>query len=104
MVSYSLFNDEKFKTMFEKLSPEEHENYKKKGEYMYTKDYAGAGSEADRFMENAAYIKEGLKSGLLPSQLSTSEKEIMVAIYGRLWYEKFGYSSDNNIGTSFYTF
>ena len=95
MVSYSLFSDEKLKEMFEKLSPEEQANYKKKGEHMYAKDYVSAGSEADKFMESAAYIKEGLKSGLLPSQLSVSEKEIMVAIYGRLWYEKFGYTSDS---------
>ena len=93
-MEYSLFTDKKFKDLFDSLSPEEKAKYKQEGEYMYAKDYASAGSDRDRILESAAYIVEGLKSGLRPSQLSDDEKEIMVNIYGRLWYEKYGYSSD----------
>lgn len=96
MSQYSLFDDKNLQKMFDNLPPEEKATYKRQGEHMYSKDYEVAGSAADRFTESAAYVCEGLKSGLLPSQLSSDEREIMISVYGRFWYEKFGYTSEND--------
>jgi len=94
MTHYNLFEDEKIKSVFNSLPKEEQENYKKQGEYMYQKDYENAGNPEDKILESVAYISEGLKSGLLPSQLDESELELMRSTFGHTWYEKFGYSSE----------
>ena len=94
MVEYDLFKDPKFKKIFNDLPKEEQEQYKRQGKHMYEKDYVNAGSQQDKVMENVAYISEGLKSGLLPSQLDNNELELMRSVYGATWYEKYGYHSE----------
>ena len=75
MTNYSLFEDQKLKKMFNALPKEEQEKYKRQGEHMYSKNYETAGNDPEaKVMETVAYISEGLKSGLLPSQLDASEK------------------------------
>jgi len=37
-------------------------------------------------------ITEGLKSGLHPSMLEISEKQILIEELGTEWYKKFGYN------------
>jgi len=37
-------------------------------------------------------IKEALKSGLHPSMLESSEKQILIEELGTEWYKKFGYN------------
>lgn len=63
---------------------------------MYEKDYVniGNGNLDDKLIESVAYISEGLKSGLQPNQLDNNELEIMRNVYGKLWYEKFGFVSE----------
>lgn len=40
----------------------------------------------------AQYILEGLRSGLLPSDLNDDEKEILEEVYGKKWYKDLGYT------------
>jgi hypothetical protein len=94
MTHYNLFGDEKIKSVFNSLPKEEQENYKRQGEYMYAKDYENAGNPEEKILESVAYISEGLKSGLRPSQLDASELELMRSTFGNMWYEKFGYASE----------
>ena len=96
MAKYDLFSDSKYKTAFENLPKDEQEQYKKQGKHMYEKDYVniGNGNLDDKLIESVAYISEGLKSGLQPNQLDNNELEIMRNVYGKLWYEKFGFVSE----------
>lgn len=97
MAEYDLFKDPKFKKMFNDLPKEEQEQYKRQGKHIYEKDYVNIGNNdnlEDKLIESVAYISEGLKSGLQPRQLDKNELEVMRNIYGKLWYEKFGFESE----------
>lgn len=94
--NYSLFTDPKMKEMFNKLSPEDQKAYKQSGEYMYSFNYETAGNPEDKIHESVAYIVEGLKSGLRPSQLDDSERTHIRSVYGEKWYERYGYQSEQD--------
>lgn len=94
--SYSLFNDQKMKSAFASLSPEQQDTYKRQGEHMYSKDYENIGSEEDKMIEAAAFISEGLKSGLRPSQLEANETEIMRSVFGSNWFKRYNYESEQD--------
>jgi len=92
---YNMFDDSKLKNAFAGMSKNDQEQYKKQGEHMYSKDYVNVNlNQEDKILESVAYISEGLKSGLSPSLLEENEREIMRNVYGKLWYERFGYSSE----------
>ena len=93
---YSLFSDPKMKEMFNNLPVEDQKAYKQSGEYMYSYDYTNAGNPDDTIYESVAYIAEGLKSGLRPSQLDQSEVTLIKSIYGDKWYERYGFKSDKD--------
>ncbi len=94
--SYSLFNDPKMKASFASLPKDQQDAYKRQGEHMYSKDYENIGSEEDKIIDAAAFISEGLKSGLRPSQLDTSETEIMRSVFGSEWFKRFYYESEQD--------
>ena len=92
----SLFNDTKLKSMFENLTEKEKQDYKRCGEHMYNKDYESLGTEDPKLVDAAAYIAEGLKSGLRPSQLDKNEIEVMRSIYGEQWFTRYNYTSESD--------
>jgi hypothetical protein len=92
--TYNLFDDQKLKLMFENMPEAEKRKYKESGEHMYSYDYVNKGNPDDTIHEAVAYIVQGLKSGLRPSQLDESEKTHLRSVYGSKWYEKYGYSSE----------
>lgn len=94
--SYSLFTDPKIKQVWDGLPPEEQQKYKKQGEHMYNRDYEAMGNPEDKLNEAAAYISEGLKSGLRPSMLDASELEVMRTILGEKWFVKFNFDSEKD--------
>lgn len=94
--SYNLFTDEKLKSMFDGLPQSEKDSYKKSGQYMYSYDYVNKGNPEDTILEAVAYINEGLKSGLRPSQLDSSEIQHLRSVYGEKWYERYGYTSEQD--------
>ena len=64
---------------------------------MYSKDYENMNNDLQsRLIESAAYINEGMKSGLRPSQLDDSEREVMRSLFGKCWYEKYFFSSEED--------
>ena len=92
----NLFEEKQFKTMFAALSDKEKEEYKRAGEHMYNKNYDSLGTEDTKIIDAAAYISEGLKSGLRPSQLDASEIGVMRSIYGDEWYTRFNYTAETD--------
>ena len=93
----SLFEDTTLKSMFDGLSKQEQDKYRADGEQMYSLDYEKRGtSEDDTFINAAAYIGEALKSGLRPSQLDVNEIEVMRSVFGKTWYENYGYTAESD--------
>ena len=95
-----LFNNPMVNNAIKSLSKEELEKYKKVGEQMYSNmnnftDSKNIRNNLTSSMEEAvAYVEEGLKSGLLPSDLTEDEVILLVETYGEKWYEKYGYTKE----------
>jgi hypothetical protein len=95
--SYSLFTDPNLKALYDQLPEEEKNEYKRSGEYMYSKDYENTNNDLEsRLLEAAAYINEGMKSGLRPSQLDEDEVKVMREIFGSEWYKKYYFDSEQD--------
>lgn len=90
-----LFNNEMIKQARESMTPEQLEEYKKKGEEFFANvDFEDKDGNTIPPVESAcAYITEGLKSGIHPSYLDDNEKRVMEEIYGKEWYKKWGWES-----------
>ena len=90
-----LFNNEMIKQARESMTPEQLEEYKKKGEEFFANvDFEDKDGNTIPPVESAcAYITEGLKSGIHPSYLDDDEKRVMEEIYGKEWYKKWGWES-----------
>jgi hypothetical protein len=81
------------------LTPEQQEEYKKMGEYMYNTEVyktieTGSKIKDPETKDILAYAVEGLKSGLNPFDLSEKELRAIIEIYGDFWYIKFGYEEN----------
>lgn len=95
--TYDLFSDPNLQAMYENLPEEDKRQYKIQGEYMYNKDYENANNDLEsRLIESAAYINEGMKSGLRPSQLDKDEVHVMREIFGKEWYKKYNFQSEED--------
>ena len=92
-----LFNNEMIKKAKESMTPEQLEEYKKKGEQFFADvNFEDKNGNTVPPVESAcAYITEGLKSGMHPSYLDEDEKIVMEEIYGKEWYKKWGWESLN---------
>jgi hypothetical protein len=77
------------------LTPEQIEDYKKFGEYMYNNvDYKNtvlSGSQIRESKESDLlfYACEALKSGIDPHDLTEPELQALNSVYGVKWYERF---------------
>ena len=90
-----LFNNPMVDSAKKALTPEQMEEYKKIGEYMYNNDVFKSGGNIVNTEESILmYAVESLRSGLNPSELSQQEKQCLISTYGDSWYEKFGFSGD----------
>lgn len=84
------------------MTPEQQEDYKKIGQYMYSKEYQTINEKLDEaksikeptIEEIAIYASEGLKAGLSPMDLSEKEIKALTCIYGEKWYQKFDISEE----------
>jgi hypothetical protein len=94
-----LFNNPMTNMAKKALTPEQILEYKKIGEYMYNSDIykqteflpaVEQGTDQDYLLS----AEESLKSGLLPTELSKKELDILMKIHGKEWYLKFGFSKD----------
>lgn len=91
-----LFNNPMVEAARKAMTPEQQEEYKRVGEYMYNNDVYKVNEVGSRVKEagNAdliLYATEALKSGGNPNDLSGAELRALIDVYGDKWYEKFGF-------------
>ena len=93
-----IWNNPMINNALKALSPEQVEEYRKIGEYMY----GNINFEDNKIMkkmdpplpESVAYIEEGLKAGLMPGDLTEDEVVILTKAYGEKWYERYGFNKN----------
>jgi len=95
-----LFNNPMVDSALKSMSHDQLRRYKELGEEMYSNvnhvDSKILNNLPPPLAESAAYIIEGLKSGLLPIDLDENEINIMEEAYGKNeWYIKFGYTKED---------
>jgi hypothetical protein len=94
-----LFNNPMIEAARSGMTPEQIEEYKKIGEYMYNStDYKNA-AEGARVRESKdedliLYATEALKAGGDPKDLSEPEIQVLSKVYGEKWYERFGFEEN----------
>ncbi len=90
-------NEDLYQVASAMMSPEQIKRYKDMGDEMYADvDFDSSNPHLphnDNINECIAYIKEGLKSGLHPSSLSSEEISVMETYGGERWFEEFGFAS-----------
>jgi hypothetical protein len=95
----SLFNNPMIDSALKGMTPEQLYRYKELGENMYNsvrfEDSELLTNLPPPIAESAAYVVEGLKSGLHPTDLDTNELAVMNTAYGKTWYEQFGFTEDD---------
>jgi hypothetical protein len=98
-----LFNNPMVRSAMEALSPEEQEQYKRVGRYMYNMNYNATDpvksvkdTQVDPLTPEQMLIQAeaGLKSGLDPNELSSLELYLIWMIYGGEWYKEFGWKRE----------
>lgn len=94
---YDLYNNPMVDMARQGLTKEQVEDYKKMGEYMYSTNFniteAGSVEKPPDKADILQYAIEGLKSGLHPTELSETELQNLIEIYGDKWYEKYGWEA-----------
>jgi hypothetical protein len=90
-----LWNNPMVNNALKALTPEQLKEYQQVGEYMY----GSVNFEDNKFIKNidppltecVAYIEEGIKAGLMPSDLTEDEVVVLTKAYGDKWYEIYGF-------------
>lgn len=100
-----LFNNPMIEAAKKSMTPEQLEEYKRIGEYMYsnTKFEAVNASAANSSNNNMTsemldaldYIVNSIQSGQHISTLEDNEKMILKEAYGERWFEKFDYTEND---------
>jgi len=95
----NLFNNPFIENAKKAMTPAQIAEYKKMGEALYSnidfQDSKVLDNLPPPVIENVAYLSEALKSGLLPSALTSDERKILEQVYGKEWFKKFDYDSDS---------
>jgi len=92
-----LFNNPMVEAAKKSMTPEQLEEYKRVGEYMYNNDVYKVSEIGSKIKqpENSdliLYATQSLKSGGSPHDLSGSELRALIDVYGDNWYERFGFT------------
>jgi hypothetical protein len=94
-----LWNNPLVNNALKALSPEQIADYKKIGEQMYGsidfEDSKILNNMPPPMAEAVAYVEQGVKSGLLPSDLTEDEVVLLSEAYGEKWYERYGYKQED---------
>lgn len=98
-----LFNNPMIDSAKRALSPEQMEEYKKIGEYMYSDDKFKQVEHANKISSSQPdllfYAEKALKSGLNPKELTQPEIQALYEKYGEKWYEQFDLCKDDILDT-----
>ena len=93
-----LFNNPAVNSALKAMTPEQLEHYKKIGKAMHGhvnfKDNKIISQLDPPLAESVAYIEEGIKSGLLASDLTEDEVSSLCKAYGEKWYERYGFKKE----------
>jgi hypothetical protein len=94
-----IWNNPMVNNALKSMTKEQIEEYKKVGEYMYNnvnfEDNKIINNLDPPIEESVAYIEEGIKSGLLPQDLTENEVVVLNKAYGEKWYERYGFVKDD---------
>ena len=93
---YDLFKDQGIIDIISKIPEDQKKEGQRKGEYIYSTDYDKITGESKNCIDELTFIKEGMKSGLRPSQLDPEELILIRQMCGEKWYETYGYSSEQD--------
>lgn len=86
------FNQELYDMASASMSKEDLEDFERKGEELYNAEFS---TDLDDTKTLAvAYVNEALKSGMHPSYLNEDERDLMVNVYGKEWFKRYGYESE----------
>jgi len=93
-----LFNNPMVKSAMAAMTPEQLEDYKIMGKHMHSIDFT---EEIPRpkdleqeTVNGVFYIKDALKSGLHPRDMTTKEIQLMYDVYGKDWFREYGYKKN----------
>ena len=93
-----LWNNPMVNNALKALTPEQLEEYKRMGEHMYGniqfEDSKIISNMPPPMAEAVAYVENGIKSGLLPADLTEDEVVLLSEAYGEKWYERYGFKKD----------
>lgn len=94
-----IFNNPMVQQAMKAMTPEQKEEYKRIGEYMFSDAFKMQEdkivTQAESQIEEAfRYVNTALMSGLNPSELSQMEIQVLHDIYGEKWYEKYDLTED----------
>ena len=93
-----LFNNPMVRNALSALTTEQIEDYKKLGESMYGnmnfEDSQLIREINPAIEESVAYIEEGIKAGLNPSDLSEDEVNVLTSAFGDKWYLRYGFTEE----------
>lgn len=90
-----LFDNPMVRSARQAMTPEQLENYRRVGEYMYKNiDYINTEVKSTQIKKAnptdlLTYAVQMLKSGGDPKDLTADELNMLVSVYGENWYEQF---------------
>ena len=93
-----LFSNPMVNNALKAMNSEQLENYKKIGEHLY----GNINFEDSKILNNmlipteeaVAYVEEGIKSGISPSDLDENEVILLTNTYGDKWYLRYGFKEE----------
>ena len=94
----NLFSNPMVNNALKAMNSEQLENYKKIGEHLY----GNINFEDSKILNNmlipteeaVAYVEEGIKSGISPSDLDENEVILLTNTYGDKWYLRYGFKEE----------
>ena len=95
-----LFNNPMVNNAIKSMSAEQLEEYKNMGEYLFgSVNFVDSKALKDNKIvsveETIAYIEDGIKSGLLPQDLTEDEVAQLEDVYGKEWYLRYGFKQED---------
>ena len=91
-----LFNNPMVNNALKAMTTEQTNEYKRIGKYMYSHNLedSNLNNLDDKMDESVAYVEEGIKSGLLPEDLTDDEVTLLTNVYGEKWFLRYGFKEE----------
>ena len=91
-----LLNNPMVNNALKAMTTEQINEYKRIGKYMYSHNFedSNLNNLDDKMDESVAYVEEGIKSGLLPEDLTDDEVTLLTNVYGEKWFLRYGFKEE----------